>query len=58
MTARTMPPASADVRAEASRRARRSRVRWRVLGFPIVLLAVGLLACLALYGLHVAMGVV
>ena len=47
---------SAEVRAESRRRHRRAATRWRHIGWPLTVLAIGLLAGLALVALTAAMG--
>ena len=51
-----MTAPSAEVRAESRRRHRRARARWRHIGWPLTVLAIGLLAGLALVALTTAMG--
>lgn len=51
-----MTAQSAEVRAESRRRHRRAATRWRHIGWPLTVLAIGLLAGLALVALTTAMG--
>ena len=51
-----MTAASAEVRAHATRRARRAVRRWQMWGFPLTLLAIGSLAGLAVAVVLIAGG--
>ena len=51
-----MTAPSAEVRAESRRRHRHAATRWRHIGWPLTVLAIGLLAGLALVALTTAMG--
>lgn len=56
MSSPTISAASAEVRAHATRRARRAVRRWQMWGFPLTLLAIGSLAGLAVAVVLIAGG--